>query len=95
PLGFTVLPLIPANAPHGAKGKAPGVQEAWRSADAVLFTRKIRFIRPDGTQGVTPSNETALWGRGARANGALQRAAHEGLGVLARPVRLIDRRVPA
>lgn len=74
---------------------APWFQDAWRRADAVLFTPKIRFVRPDGTQGASPSNGTALWGVGAFAQASLQRAAHEGLGVLARPVRLIDRRESA
>lgn len=45
---------------------APWFQDAWRKADAVLFTRKIRFLRPDGTEGVSPSNGTALFAIGDR-----------------------------
>lgn len=62
---------------------APWFQEAWPKADAVLFTRKIRFIRPDGSVGKSPSNGTALWAAGDVAFGVLVRAAKNGLGILA------------
>lgn len=65
---------------------APWFQDAWRKADAVLFTRKIRFLRPDGTEGKSPSNGTALFAAGHRAEVALRRAADRGLGILAQPV---------
>jgi hypothetical protein len=67
---------------------APWFQDAWRSADAVLFTRKIRFLRPDGTQGISPSNGTALMAAGERGTAALHRAASAGLGILATPQRV-------
>lgn len=65
---------------------APWFWEAWSRADRVLFTRKIRFLRPDGTEGVSPSNGTALWAAGERAAAALDRAASSGLGILAQPL---------
>jgi len=64
---------------------APWFQDAWRKADAVLFTRKIRFIRPDGMEGKSPSNGTALFAAGHRAKMALRRAAVHGLGILGLP----------
>lgn len=65
---------------------APWFRAAWQYADAVLFTPKIRFLRPDGTEGKSPSNGTALWAAGDDAVKALERAASDGLGILARPV---------
>ena len=62
-------------------------RDAWTRADAVLFTPKIRFIRPDGTEGIAPANGTALWAVGDRAVSALTRAAVGNLGILARPVK--------
>lgn len=53
---------------------APWFQDAWGKADAVLFTRKIRFLRPDGSEGKSPSNGTALFASGERAVAALRRA---------------------
>lgn len=64
---------------------APWFWDAWRYADAALFTRKIRFLRPDGSEGVSPSNGTCLWAAGARAVAALERANRAGLGILAEP----------
>lgn len=61
--------------------------EAWQRADRVLFTRKIRFLRPDGTQGKQPSNGTCLWAAGERATEALERAARSGLGILGQPLK--------
>lgn len=68
---------------------APWFWKAWSRADRVLFTRKIRFLRPDGSEGVSPSNGTALWAAGDRAVVALERAASTGLGILAQPLREI------
>lgn len=68
---------------------APWFWKAWRQTDAVLFTRKIRFLRPDGSEGVSPSNGTSLWAAGDRAASALGRAARAGLGILGQPVREI------
>ena len=62
---------------------APWFQAAWPKADAVLFTRKIRFLRPDGSEGVSPSNGTALMAVGAQGVAALNRAAARGFGILA------------
>lgn len=62
---------------------APWFQDAWRKADAVLFTRKIRFLRPDGTEGVSPSNGTALFAAGMLGVEALERAHVAGLGIFA------------
>jgi hypothetical protein len=67
---------------------APWFQSAWQRADAVLFTRKIRFLRPDGSEGKSPSNGTALWAAGHRAEAALRRAASRGLGILGQPQRI-------
>lgn len=64
---------------------APWFRNAWARAELVLFTRKIRFIRPDGSEGRSPSNGTALWGVGKQACDALCRATREGLGILAAP----------
>lgn len=65
---------------------APWFQDAWRRADLVLFMPKVRFLKPDGSEGKSPSNGTALWAAGEAAQFALDRAARAGLGVLARPL---------
>lgn len=65
---------------------APWFHDAFRKADAVLFTRKIKFLRPDGSEGKSPSNGTALFAAGERAKSALRRAANAGLGILAQPL---------
>jgi hypothetical protein len=59
--------------------------DAWLKADAVLFTRKIRFLRPDGTEGRQPSCGTALLAVGPQGVRALNRAADSGFGILATP----------
>lgn len=64
---------------------APWFQDVWELADLVMFTRKIRFLRPDGSEGKSPSNGTALWAVGGRGTDALRRAAGLGLGILALP----------
>ncbi len=65
---------------------APWFWNAWQRADRVLFTRKIRFLRPDGSEGVSPSNGTALFAAGERAALALDRAGSRGLGIVAQPL---------
>jgi len=65
---------------------APWFRDAFRRADMVLFTPKIRFLRPDGTEGVSPSNGTALFAAGQRAVAALHSAHRAGAGILAMPV---------
>lgn len=66
---------------------APWFMGAWSKTDAVLFLPKVRFLRPDGTEGKAPSNGTALWASGERAEQALRRAARRKAGILAVPVR--------
>jgi hypothetical protein len=66
---------------------APWFHEAWQRADLVMFTRKIKFLRPDGSEGKSPSNGTALWATGYQGEQALLRAEKEGLGILADAVR--------
>lgn len=67
---------------------APWFQDALPFMDAVLFTPKLKFIRPDGSRGVSPSNGTALMAMGWQGVGALHRAAGQGLGILMTPVRV-------
>lgn len=57
---------------------APWFQSAARRADAILFVSpKIRFEKPDGTRGASPSTGTALMGIGWTAREALRLAAPE------------------
>ena len=65
---------------------APWFWKAWQSADQVLFTRKVRFLRPDGSEGVSPSNGTALFAVGDQGIRALKAAESVGFGILAAPV---------
>ncbi len=62
---------------------APWFQEAASKSDATLFTRKIRFLRPDGSEGKSPSNGSCMMAAGNRGVQALYRARAEGLGFLA------------
>lgn len=64
---------------------APWFRDAWDRADAVMFTRKIRFLRPDGSEGKSPSTGTALWASGGQGVRALETAAANGLGIMAWP----------
>ena len=64
---------------------APWFQSSWPRIDMALFMPKVRFLRPDGTEGISPSNGTVLWGIGPLAEQALLRAEDVGLGVLAFP----------
>jgi hypothetical protein len=65
---------------------APWFRDAWAHADIVLFMPKVRFIRPDGSLGKSPSNGTALMASGDRASTHLSLAATRGLGILSKPV---------
>ncbi len=65
---------------------APWFWKAWHRCDCVLFTRRIRFLRPDGTEGSVPANGTCIWASGERAETALKRAAAAGLGILGQPL---------
>jgi hypothetical protein len=67
---------------------APWFQDAFGAMDAVLFTRKLRFVRPDGSEGKSPSNGTALMAIGWQGVAALHRAAEAGFGVLAHPAKV-------
>jgi hypothetical protein len=64
---------------------APWFRSAWPNADLTLFMPKVKFIRPDGSLGKSPSNGTTLWAAGKRAENALRRAGTTGLGILATP----------
>lgn len=64
---------------------APWFREAWPRASAVMFTPKIKFVRPDGSIGTSPGTGTCLWGIGDQAIRALNRAASNGLGITATP----------
>ena len=60
---------------------APWWQEANRRADATLFIAgKVKFIRPDGSEGKSPGTGTTLFAAGERAAQALVRAQKSGLG---------------
>lgn len=65
---------------------APWFWGAWGRADAVAFTRKLRFVRPDGSEGVSPSNGCALWASGERAVCSLRRATDAGFCILGKPL---------
>ncbi len=73
-------------------------RQAWSMSRLALFTPKLRFHRPDGTIGKSPSTGTTLLAAGERAEKALRRAATLGLGILGRPepvqsVEASDRRL--
>jgi hypothetical protein len=74
---------------------APWFRDAWQRASLVLFTPKIKFIRPDGSLGRSPSNGTTLWAAGERAEQALRRAEAAGLGILAKAEIPRDSRKPS
>lgn len=59
---------------------APWFQEFAPRAGLMLFLPKVRFLRPDGTEGKSPSNGTVLWAAGRKAENALLRA--ESLGFI-------------
>ena len=74
---------------------APWFQDASQNADMVMFTPKIRFVRPDGTLGKSPSNGTVLWAVGQHGRQCLQAAGERGLGILAEPRRVNSERIAA
>lgn len=60
---------------------APWWQDSNRRADATLFIAgKVKFLRPDGTEGKSPGTGTTLFAAGERALTALLRADAYGLG---------------
>lgn len=65
---------------------APWWQAAARRANAVLFIDgKVKFIRPDGTEGKSPGDGTCLMAAGRRGLEALDNARRAGLGWMAQP----------
>ena len=65
---------------------APWFQRAWHKCDAALFlSPKVRFLRPDGSQGVSPSTGTVLFASGAEGLATIEGAAGRGLGFVAYP----------
>lgn len=62
---------------------APWFHEAWQRADAVMFTRKTPFLKPDGSRAGSPAFGTALWASGQRGIAALESARRAGFGLMA------------
>ncbi len=58
---------------------APWFQKWAPRAHRLLFLPKVRFIRPDGSEGKSPSCGTVLWGIGEQAVNALENARNIGL----------------
>lgn len=64
---------------------APWWQDANRRADATLFIAgKVRFIRPDGSEGKSPGTGTTLFAAGQKGVIALMLAQIHGLGTMMR-----------
>lgn len=62
---------------------APWWQAANARADGTLFIAgKVRFLRPDGSEGKSPGTGTTLFAAGDRARQALIRAQANGLGAM-------------
>lgn len=69
---------------------APWWQEACNKAEGVFFIDgKVKFIKPDGTVGESPSTGTTLFGCGPFAMRALETARNRGLGIFLKhaPIR--------
>lgn len=65
---------------------APWWHAAARRADAWLFTAgKIRFLRPDGSEGRSPGTGTTLWAAGPQAWQGLRNAQRAGFGIMQVP----------
>ncbi len=63
---------------------APWWQEFARECDSLLFvTPKIKFLRPDGSEGKSPGYGSVLMAIGTQGNQALERAGANGAGLLA------------
>lgn len=63
----------------------PWWQEAFKRADEALFVAgKIKFERPDGSVGKSPSSGTTLFAIGTRGMDALYAAQRAGLGITRR-----------
>jgi hypothetical protein len=64
---------------------APWWKVVAKGSDSVLFlSKKVKFIRPDGTTGDSPSTGTCLFGYSAPATHALRTAERNKLGVFYR-----------
>lgn len=64
---------------------APWFHKAWQRTDAVMFTRKTRFLRRDGKPAGSPAFGTALWAIGDRGVAALKFAQSRGFGLFCQP----------
>ena len=54
--------------------------------DAFLIIKgKVKFIRPDGSKGDSPTTGTTLWAIGSKAVDSLNHAESKGLGVVCKP----------
>jgi hypothetical protein len=66
---------------------APWFQSAADIASAMLFLKgKVRFIRPDGSEGKSPSCGTVLFSAGELGTHALMNAKRAGLGLFVIPL---------
>lgn len=82
-----LVPWLDKFASHGEgialtpdRTSAPWFQEFAPKMDAVLFVApKVKFEKPDGSLGRSPSGGTALWASGFLAVNALRRASRLGL----------------
>lgn len=63
---------------------APWFQKWAPRAWSMLFLPKVKFERPDGTVGKSPSTGTTLWASGWQGHEALRNAQHLGLWMLPR-----------
>jgi len=61
---------------------APWYHYALQKSSSFLIVKgKVKFLRPDGTKGKSPSTGTTLFGSGEKADSVLFHAAKNGLGV--------------
>lgn len=74
------------------RSSAPWWSKASKEADCILtVNHKIKFIKPDGTLGKSPSNGTTLFGYGPTAVYALGNAHNNKLGTLFFNVQKINK----
>lgn len=67
---------------------APWFQQAWPKCNVALFiSPKVKFLRPDGSKGNSPSSGTVLFAIGLKGSTAISLASKNGLGILAYPER--------
>jgi len=65
------------------RASAPWFFAAWQRADALMFTRRTKFVLPNGKTAGSPAFGNALWAAGDRAVIALRHAERNGFGLLA------------